>query len=81
MAVGPNVRGPGYGETLLMDALPRIRRHSGEVASAGVIMHAMDAAAVTVYIKCGFIESPNVELWLFLPRSRSRRCSDSRFMF
>jgi len=67
LAVSTAFRGQGHGETLLMDALYRILRHSREVASTGVIVDAKDAAAVTFYKKYGFLELPNVERRLFMP--------------
>ena len=67
LAVGMAFRGRGYGETLLMDALHRILQHSKVVASAGVIVDAIDVAAVAFYKKYGFIELPNIRSRLFLP--------------
>lgn len=67
LAVSTAFRGQGHGETLLMDALHRIFQHSGEVASAGVIVDAKNAAAVSFYKKYGFLELPDVERRLFLP--------------
>ena len=67
LAVSTAFRGQGHGETLLMDALHRILQHSGEVASAGVIVDAKNAAAVSFYKKYGFLELPDVERRLFLP--------------
>ena len=67
LAVSTAFRSQGHGETLLMDALYRILRHSREVASTGVIVDAKDAAAVTFYKKYGFLELPNVERRLFMP--------------
>ena len=67
LAVSTDFRGQGHGETLLVDALYRILQHSTEVASAGVIVDAKDAAAVTFYKKYGFLELPSVARRLFLP--------------
>jgi ribosomal protein S18 acetylase RimI-like enzyme len=67
LAVSTAFRGQGHGETLLMDALHRILQHSREVASAGVIVDAKNAAAVSFYKKYGFLELPDVERRLFLP--------------
>ena len=67
LAVSTAFRGQGHGETLLIDALHRILQHSREVASAGVIVDAMDATAATFYKKYGFLELPYVERRLFLP--------------
>ena len=67
LAVATAFRGRGHGETLLMDALYRILQHSRVVASAGVVVDAIDAAAVAFYKKYGFIDLPNIERRLFLP--------------
>ena len=67
LAVSSAFRGHGHGATLLMDALYRTLQHSREVASAGVIVDAKDAAAVAFYKKYGFLEFPRIERRLFLP--------------
>jgi ribosomal protein S18 acetylase RimI-like enzyme len=67
LAVSVAFRGQGHGATLLMDALYRTLHHSEEVASAGVIVDAKDAAAVAFYKKYGFLELPRIERRLFLP--------------
>ena len=67
LAVSVAFRGRGHGATLLMDALYRTLQHSREVASAGVIVDAKDAAAVAFYTKYGFLELPRIERRLFLP--------------
>ena len=67
LAVSVAFRGRGHGATLLMDALYRTLQHSGEVASAGVIVDAKDAAALAFYRKYGFLELPRIERRLFLP--------------
>ena len=67
LAVSSAFCGQGHGATLLMDALHRTRQHSREVASAGVIVDAKDAAAVAFYTKYGFLELPRIERRLFLP--------------
>jgi ribosomal protein S18 acetylase RimI-like enzyme len=67
LAVSSAFRGQGHGATLLMDALYRILHHSREVASAGVIVDAKDAAAIAFYKKYGFLELPRIERRLFLP--------------
>jgi ribosomal protein S18 acetylase RimI-like enzyme len=50
-----------------MDALYRTLLHSGELASAGVVVDAKDAAAFAFYKKYGFLELPKVGRRLFLP--------------
>jgi len=67
LAVSIAFRGQGHGTTLLMDALYRTLHHSREVASAGVIVDAKDAAAIAFYKKYGFLELPRIERRLFLP--------------
>ena len=67
LAVSIDFRGQGHGETLVMDALLRILQHRQEVASAGVIVDAKDADAVSFYKKYGFLQLPDVERKLFLP--------------
>lgn len=63
LAVSIAFRGQGHGATLLMDALNRTLHHSREVASAGAIVDAKDAAALAFYRKYGFLELPRI----FLP--------------
>ena len=67
LAVSVAFRGQRHGATLLMDALYRTLQHSREVASAGVIVDAKDAAALAFYRKYGFLELPRIEQRLFLP--------------
>lgn len=67
LAVSSAFRGQGHGAVLLMDALYRTLQHSREVASAGVIVDAKDAAAFAFYKKYGFLELPKVDRRLLLP--------------
>jgi predicted GNAT family N-acyltransferase len=67
LAVSTAFRGQGLGALLLMDALNRALQHSRELASAGVVVDAKDAAALAFYKKYGFLELPRVERRLFLP--------------
>ena len=67
LAVSTAFRGEGLGAMLLMDALYRALQHSRELASAGVVVDAKDAAASAFYKKYGFLELPRVERRLFLP--------------
>jgi len=67
LAVGTAFRGQGLGAMLLTDALYRALQHSKELGSAGVIVDAKDAAALSFYKKYGFLELPQVERRLFLP--------------
>jgi len=67
LAIGMAFRGQGHGATLLMDALYRSLRSSKEVASAGVVVDAIDSAAAAFYSKYGFLRLPKIERRLFLP--------------
>jgi len=78
LAVSSAFRGQDQGETLLMDALYRIHKHSREVASAGVIVDAIDAAAVGFYKKYGFLELPKVPKRLFLPMGTIAQLFDDK---
>jgi predicted GNAT family N-acyltransferase len=73
LAISAAFRGQGLGAMLLMDALYRALLHSGELASAGVVVDAKDAAALTFYKKYGFLELPKVERRLFLPMGTVER--------
>ena len=67
LAVSTAFRGQGLGAMLLMDALYRALLHGRELASAGVVVDAKDAAALSFYKKYGFLELPKIERRLFLP--------------
>lgn len=67
LAVSTAFRGQGLGALLLMDALNRALQHSRELASAGVVVDAKEAAALRFYTKFGFLELPRVARRLFLP--------------
>ena len=73
LAVSTAFRGQGLGAMLLMDALYRSLQHSKELASAGVVVDAKDAAALAFYRKYGFLDLPNVEWRLFLPMGTVER--------
>lgn len=66
LAVASGFRGQRHGETLLMDALYRICRHGKELASAGAVVDAIDAAAVAFCEKYDFLKLPKVPNRLFL---------------
>lgn len=67
LAVSTGFRGQGLGALLLMDALNRALQHSRELASAGVVVDAKEAAALRFCTKFGFLELPRVARRLFLP--------------
>ena len=64
---GPDLRGRGLGERLLIDALQRSLAASRSVASVAVIVDAKDEAGATFYARYGFIAFPDQPLRLFLP--------------
>ena len=62
LAVSKDYRGQDVGQLLLLDAFKRVLVHSGEVASAAVVVDAKDAAARDFYLRHDFIplpENPN----------------------
>jgi ribosomal protein S18 acetylase RimI-like enzyme len=67
LAVSGEFRGRGLGELLLMDALNRCLKGSKHVASAAVIVDAIDDRAASFYKKYGFIDLPKIPKRLFLP--------------
>jgi len=70
LAVSSTVKGQGFDEVLLMDALWRIWCHGKELGSAGAVVDAADADAIGFYKKYGFLELSGVfPKRLFLPMS------------
>jgi GNAT superfamily N-acetyltransferase len=67
LAVDRTCRGLGHGERLLVDALRRSLRASGQVGSAAVIVDAKDAAARAFYRHFDFLAFPGQRNRLFLP--------------
>ncbi|MEA3238218.1 MAG: GNAT family N-acetyltransferase, partial [Candidatus Bipolaricaulota bacterium] len=60
-------RGRGLGEFLLMDALHRSLKQTGEIASFAVVVDAVNEDARTFYLHFGFLPFPDREDRLFLP--------------
>ena len=58
---------PGIGKRLLVDALARSLRHTGEGASAVVLVDAKNEQARGFYSPCGFIEVVGKPNRSFLP--------------
>jgi GNAT superfamily N-acetyltransferase len=67
LAVDRRHQGQGIGEFLLMDALHRAWAQSAEVATAAVVVDAIDAGAAKFYQHFGFITFPSMADRLFLP--------------
>jgi GNAT superfamily N-acetyltransferase len=67
LAVDDGYRGKGWGETLLMNALARSLSATTTVASALVIVRAIDRQASQFYQHYGFEPFPSDPLRLFLP--------------
>jgi len=67
LAVDQRYHRRGIGEFLLLDALYRTWRHVASIASAAVVVDAIDPAAVRFYEHFGFIPLPTVSNRLFLP--------------
>ncbi|HRJ46508.1 MAG TPA: hypothetical protein PKY38_04045 [Opitutaceae bacterium] len=62
-----DVRFPGTGSLLLMDALARAYQKSAEIASLAVVADAKDEAALTFYRKFGFAQLGSDPNRVFLP--------------
>ena len=60
-------KGRGLGELLLMGALKRALEHSRNIASAAVVVDAIDENARAFYRRYGFIDIPNHPNRLFMP--------------
>lgn len=58
LAVSLEFRGRGIGQMLLVDAFRRVLKHTGEIASAMVVVDAKDEAAREFYTHRGFISLP-----------------------
>src|SRR5258708_13103424 len=61
-----------------MDALYRIFRYGKELASAGAVVDAIDAAAVAFYVKYGFLELPKVPSPTICATRRRSSCTTPR---
>lgn len=73
LAIDVKFRGLKLGAALLLDGLSRSLRLSTEIASAGVIVDAINDSAVAFYRKYGFLELPRIERRLFLPMATIAR--------
>lgn len=62
-----DVRFPGVGSILLVDALKRIFRHSQQVGSAAVVVDVKNEDARKFYLKHGFMAFGQISDRLFLP--------------
>lgn len=67
LAVDQSRQGQGLGQLLLMDALYRCHRLSGEISSAGVVVDAKHADAQRFYRQFNFEIFPDSPLTLWLP--------------
>lgn len=67
LAVDNSVKGQGLGRELLVDALYRTVRASGEIGIFAVRVDAIDLQAKEFYLKHEFIPFQDRELSLFLP--------------
>lgn len=67
LARDSHYRGSGVGQRLLADALARSLRVSQEIASIGVVVDAIDAAARVFYERYGFVRLLDDERRLILP--------------
>ncbi len=67
LAVDDGYRRKGWGEMLLMDALSRSLSATNTIASAFVIVRAIDRNAIEFYQRYGFMPYPSDSRRLFLP--------------
>ena len=67
LAVDARPRGQGFGEFLLMDALRRSFEQSDQIASAAVIVDAIDEVAQRFYLHFDFLGFPERRDRLYLP--------------
>jgi len=68
-----DVNFPGLGKLLLLDALARSHRYSGEVAAAAVLVDAKRDQARRFYARYGFEEVPDRPHRMFLPMKTVER--------
>ncbi len=66
LGIDRRYQGQGYGEALLYDALLRADRLTGDSASLGVVVHALDARVAAWYERIGFAPFPAHPLHLML---------------
>lgn len=67
LAVDTSAQGCGLGHKLLIHALGEIAKASLSVGFEVVVVHAIDAEAVTFYTHAGFIRFEGNPLHLYLP--------------
>jgi GNAT superfamily N-acetyltransferase len=66
LAIDIHHQGKGLGKALLKDAVLRAQRVAKEVGVRALLVHAIDDAAKTFYLKYGFSQSPIAPLTLML---------------
>ena len=66
LAVASAVQGKGLGEFLLLDAMERTLRVSGEIGIAAMAVHALNEGAMRFYRRYGFASMKDDKLHLFL---------------
>jgi len=67
LAVDRRYQRQGLGVFLLLDALARALRATGDVGSVAVVVDAIDEPARAFYERCEFIALPDQRRRLFLP--------------
>jgi GNAT superfamily N-acetyltransferase len=66
LAVDSGHQEKGYGDLLVSDALKKALAATDRVASVAVVVDAIDRAAVSFYLKYGFVEFPEVPMKLYI---------------
>jgi hypothetical protein len=70
-----DLRFPGIGGHLLVDALKRVLRHAGQIASAAVVVDVKNDGALKFYLKHGFLAFQRNPARLFLPITTIQKIS------
>ena len=75
LAIDNSLKGKGYGEILLLDALNRILETSASVGTIAVVVDPIDEKAQNFYSKYGFILLPTSGK-MFLPMKTIKKLTD-----
>lgn len=81
LGVDRRQQGTGLGKLLLMDALYRCSRLSGEIGSVGVVVDAKHAHAKNLYQQFNFEAFPDAPLTLWLPAATIDRLFGKQGIF
>jgi predicted GNAT family N-acyltransferase len=77
LAVDASQKGRGFGELMLVNALQKSLEASTQIASVAVVVEALDADALSFYIKYGFQKFRNESMKLYLPMKAVEQMSSN----